>query len=103
MQITIFAMQFKGGVWKYWEHACTFAETVAVSDSANAKANDHGRINEPVFVDYLEGARYIFDVAYGTTESPRDGDTEVYGVVVSGMVIADYQELQRYFALKLSA
>lgn len=100
MQITVLAIRFKGGAWKCWEHACTFAETEAVSDSASAKAHDHGRTGEAMFVDYLEGARYIFDVAYGTMEHPRAGDTKVYGVVVGGMVIADYQELQLYFALK---
>lgn len=103
MFISVFALRFEGGVWKDWEHACTFAETEAVSDSANAKALEHGRIREPLFIDYLEGARYIFDVAFGTINSPRDGDTKVYGVLVGGMVIAEYQELQRHFALKLTA
>jgi len=82
MLITIFAMRFEGGVWKDWEHACTFAETEAVIDSANAKALEHGRTREPVFIDYLEGARYIFDVAFGTKSSPLDGDTKMYGVLV---------------------
>jgi len=96
-------MRFEDGVWKDWEHACTYAETEAVIDSANAKAFDHGRNREPVFVDYLEGARYIFDVAYGTMKAPRDGDTKVYGVLVDDMIIANYQELQHHFALKLTA
>jgi len=103
MQITIFATKFEGGVWKDWEHACTYAETEAVLDSANAKAAEHGRIREPVFIDYLWGARYIFDVAYGTMNSAQDGDTKVYGVLVGSTVIAEYQELQRYIALKLTA
>ena len=102
MLITIFAMRFEGGVWKDWEHACTFAETEAVIDSANAKALEHGRTREPLFVDYLEGARYIFDVAYGSSHSLREGDTKVYGVQVGEMVIAQYEELQRHFALKLT-
>ena len=46
MLITIFAMRFEGGVWKDWEHACTFAETEDVIDSANAKAPEHGRIRD---------------------------------------------------------
>ena len=103
MLITIFAIRFEGGVWKDWEHACTFSETESVIDSANAKAFEQGRIREPVFVDYLEAARYIFDVAFGTKNSPRDGDTKVYGVLVGDMVIAEYRELQRHIALKLSA
>jgi hypothetical protein len=105
MQITIFAVRFEGGVWKDWEHTCTSAETEAVIDSANAKAIEHGRIREPMFIDidYLEGARYIFDVAFGAKNSPRDGDTKVYGVLVGCMVIAEYQELQRHFSLKLTA
>jgi len=52
--------------------------------------------------DYLEGARYIFDVAFGSLDNPREGDTRVYGVLVGDMVIAEYQKLQRYFALKLT-
>ena len=103
MLITIFAVRFEDGVWRDWEHACSFAETEAVFDSAKAKALEHGGIREPVFVDYLEGARYIFDVAYGTMNSPRDGDTKVYGVLVGGLVIAQYEELQHHFALKLTA
>ena len=103
MLITIFATRFEGGVWKDWEHACTFAETEAVIDSANAKALEHGRTREPVFIDYLEGARCIFDAAFGTKSSPRDGDTKVYGVLVGGIVIAEYEELQRHIALRLTA
>ena len=103
MQITIFATRFEGGVWKDWEHVCTFAETEAVIDSANAEAIEHGRMREPASDDYLAGARYIFDVAFGTMTSPRDGDTKVYGVLVGGMVIAKYQELQRHLALKFTA
>ena len=103
MLITIFAARFEGGVWKNWEHACTFAETEAVIDSANAKALEHGRIREPAFIDYLEGARYVFDVAFGTKNRPRAGDTRVFGVLVGSMVIAEYQELQRHIALKLTA
>lgn len=80
----------------------TFEASEAVSDSANVKAFDHGGIREPVFVDYLEGARYIFDVACGTMKNPREGHTKVYGVLVGDMVIANYQELQRYFAFKLN-
>ena len=103
MQITIFATRFEGGAWKDWEYACTYVEAEAVIDSANAKALDHGRIREPVLIDYLEGSRYIFDVAYGTMNSPRDGDTKVYGVLLGGMVIAEYQKLERHLRLKLTA
>jgi hypothetical protein len=103
MQITIFAARFEGGVWTDWEHACTLAETEAVADSARAKAFACGRGGEPAFIDYLEGARYIFDVAYGSSGSPREEGIKVYGVLVGGMVVAEYQELQRHFALKLSA
>ena len=103
MLITIFATRFHGGVWKNWEHACTFTETEAVIDSAKAKALENGRVKEPGFTDYLDGARYVFDVAFGTKNRPREGDTRVFGVLVGGMVIAEYQELQRHIALKLTA
>ena len=103
MLIHILATRFEDGVWKDWEHNCNAEETEAVIDSAYAKAIEHGRFGEPVFVDYLEGARYMFDVAFGSSESPREGDTQVYGVLVGEMVIANYQELERHFVLKLTA
>ena len=57
----------------------------------------------PLYSDYLEGAKYIFNVAFGSAESPREGDTDVYAILVGEMILGNYQELQRHFALKLSA
>ncbi|MGA8089161.1 MAG: hypothetical protein WCA10_17940 [Terracidiphilus sp.] len=100
MQITIFATRLENGAWKDWEHICDADDIDGVVDSANAKAKDRGRYRTPAFIDYLDGARYIFNVAHGTIENPRDGDTEVYGVVVDQIVIGKYEDLQRHFVLK---
>jgi hypothetical protein len=97
MQITLFARRFENGDWKDWEHVCTTDDIDAVVDSAIAKAQDRGRHGTPTLIDYLDGARYIFNVARGSMENPRDGDTEVYGVVVDRMLIGKYEELQRHF------
>ena len=103
MLITIFATRFQGEVWKDWEHICNEEEVEAVVDSANAKADERIRGGSPNFADYLAGARYIFDVACGPRERPREGDTEVYGVLVDEVVIARFERLREHFALRLTA
>jgi len=100
MLITIFATQFLGGVWKDWEHTCNEEEVEAVVDSANAKAAERFPGWPPTFEDYLNGARYMFNVAYGAPESPREGDTKVYGVLVNDVVIARFEQLREHFAQK---
>jgi hypothetical protein len=103
MLITVFATRFSGGVWKDWEHTCTEEEVEAIADTANAKADERCPGGTPVFADYLEGARYIFNVAFGPPESPREGDTDVYGVLVDEIVIARFKELREHFAMRLTA
>ncbi len=100
MRITIFALRFEGGVWKDWEHNCDEEEIEAITDSASAKALDNGRLGRPTYVDFLEGARYLFDVAFGPRETPQEGDTEVFGVLVDRMVIGRFEQMQRHFAHK---
>jgi hypothetical protein len=99
MRITIFALRFEGGSWKDWEHDCDKEESEAVVDSASAKAFDNGR-GKPTYADFLEGARYIFDVAFGPRENPQEGDTEVFGVLVDQIVIGRFEQMQRHFADK---
>ena len=103
MLITIFATRFLGGVWKDWEHICNEQEVDAVVDSAKAYSDDRGPGGSLVFVDYFRGARYIFDVVKGPPESPREGDTRVYGVLVDEVVIARFQQLREHFELRLTA
>lgn len=100
MGITIFALRFEGGSWKDWEHICDKEELDAVEDSASATAFDNGRPGKPTYVDFLEGARYIFDVAFGPRENPHEGDTEVFGVLVDRIVIGQFEQMQRHFAHK---
>lgn len=100
MRITIFALRFEGGFWKDWENNCDEEEIEAVADSASAKAFDNGRPGKPTYVDFLEGARYIFDVAFGPRETPQEGDTEVFGVLVDRIVIGRFDQMQRHFAHK---
>lgn len=94
MEIVVFAQCFRRGSWEPWEHQCGIEEVEGVADSARAYAADRGRIGLPVLVDYLDGARYIFDVAYGPPDSPKDGDIQIYGISVDGMLIGTYRELR---------
>ena len=98
MQITVFALRFEGGSWKDWEHACDEEELEAVLDSANAKALESGRPGKPTYFDFLQGARFIFDVAFGPREDPKEGDTEVFGVLVDRMVIGRLEPMRRHFS-----
>lgn len=99
MRIIVLAERFEAGVWKDWEHTCGEEEVDAVIDSANAKARDQLQ-SKPSCIDYLKGAAYVFDVAYGSRENPRDGDTQVYGVIVDEVVIGTREKVQRHRLLK---
>jgi hypothetical protein len=100
MGITIFALRFENGSWSDWEHTCDMEELEAVEDSARVKASDNGRSGGPIYIDFLEGARYIFDIAFGPRDNPKDGDIEVFGVLVDRIVIGRFEQMQRHFALK---
>jgi hypothetical protein len=100
MKITIFARRFENGAWEDWEHICDNAEIDAVVDSANAKAQDRGRHGRPIFLDYLDGARFIFNVAHGLIDSPRERDTQVYRVAVDQTVIGSYDKFRLHFMRK---
>jgi hypothetical protein len=98
--IVVYGLRFERGKWNSWEYTCSAEEIDGVVDSARAKAADHGRPEKPTYVDYLEGSRYIFDIAYGPREKPVEGDVWVYGVRVDQMVIGNFEELKHYFAHK---
>lgn len=90
MRITIFASRFVRGSWTSWEHVCDEDEIAEVQDSANAKAFSRAFSSTLTDSDYLEGARYIFDRAYGTAEKPAEGDLRVTKVTVS--IVAQAEE-----------
>jgi len=96
--IVVYGLRFERGKWQNWEHTCSTNDLDGVVDSAKARAADHGRLANPVYMDFLEGARYVFEVAYGSREDPREGDLCVYAVRIDQMVIGDYEELKHYFA-----
>lgn len=96
VEIVVFAKRFGAGKWEVWEHTCSEEEVDAVQDSARAKTMDRLSFEPPVAVDYLWGARYVFDVARGESDNPRDGDTCVHGVSVDGVLIGVSEELSRY-------
>lgn len=102
MKIIVLAERFDENVWRDWEHICTDEEVEAVIDSANAKCADrmHSR---PSYIDYLMGAAYIFDVAFGVPENPRNGDTQVYGAIVDEMLIGITDKVERHFLRKDTA
>lgn len=103
MKIIVLAERFEGGAWRDWQHTCDEEETEAVVDSAKAKAVDHMHFLHPCYIDYLTGAAYIFDVARGPRDSPKDGDTRVYGAIVNEMMIGVYDKVERHFPLKKGA
>ena len=96
MEIIAFAKKFRDGKWEVWEHTCNDEEVDAVKDSACEKALDRLTFEPPLPIDYLWGARYIFDVARGESDNPRDGDTRVHGVSVDGVLIGISEELSHY-------
>lgn len=97
MQITIYAIRFNQNVWKEWEHSCNKGEVEAVVDSAKTKAFEYFRYRKPQYTDYLEGARYIFNVARGLPGNPVEGDTQVYGVQIDGTVVRQTEDLAQHF------
>lgn len=99
MKIVVLAERFEDGAWRDWEHTCDEEEVDAVADSAMAKASDRSKPT-PLYSDYLFGARYIFNVAFGPLDQPKDGDTRVYAAVVDGMLIGEYSKIEQHFLLK---
>ena len=103
MQIMIFAVRFERGAWREWKHICDENEAGAVVESGRAIALEHNRPQTPLRIDYLEGARYIFDVARGLRGKPTEGDTHICGVKVDEAVIGQVEELEQNYALTMSA
>lgn len=87
MQIIVFGLRFENGTWKKWIHTCDEDEIRALVDSAHASTVVHTWFRKPPVADYLNGARYIFNVARGTSAKPAEGDTDVCGVKVDKLVI----------------
>ncbi len=87
MQINVFAIRFTGGTWKKCEHYCSQEEADAVIESARAKAFESLRYQTPQYADYLAGAAYVFNVAYGLPDKPAEGDMLVVGVQVDGKTV----------------
>ena len=77
----VFAERFEHGAWKYWEHECDKEEIPALEDSATAKAFSRTPSGQPLYIDYLRGAEYLFNVVHGRS-GPADGDTRVFGIRV---------------------
>jgi hypothetical protein len=96
MNIVVLAERFENGVWRDWQHICDEGEVEAVIDSANAKAADRMQ-SQPSYIDYLTGAAYIFNVAFGSREDPKDGDTRVYGAIVNEMLIGSSDKIEHHF------
>jgi hypothetical protein len=103
MRITIFARRFEGGRWQRWEHLCDAEEADGVLDSANAEAFSRSFSNVPIDTDYLEGARYMFNRAYGTRERPAEGDLQVTGVNISIVAETQADDSTQKFIHKKSA
>jgi hypothetical protein len=96
MKIHIFAEQFMDGSWDFWEHTCGQKEADALVDCAIAKALGRASVKKPVHNDYLESARYMFNVSLGEPSSPQEGDRRVYCVCVDSVVIGVYEKVRQY-------
>lgn len=96
MKIIVFAEQFKNGAWDVREHICTAKEAKALLDSALENARGYISNARPSHKDFLEGARKMFDVANGTAESPKDGDTQVYCLCVDETVIGVAEKIRQH-------
>lgn len=97
MEIVVLARRFRNGNWEPWKHICNKEEVEGIVDFAQPKTAGlflPGRLNA---INYLEGARYIFDAMYGEADGPRDGDTRVHGVRVDGHLIGMQEELLDHF------
>jgi hypothetical protein len=103
MQITVFAVRFEDAGWVEWEHMCDLDETEIVVDAARTLAFEHAPFQKPLDVDYLGGARYVFDVARGTLEKPVHGDMQVYDVKVAGIAMEEFEEYADAFAARKTA
>ena len=103
MRITVFARRFEGTGWKRWEHICNEEDAAAVLDSARAKAFARSFTTVLTDGDYLEGARYIFDRAYGTPEKPAEGDVRVTSAQVSVVAQSEPEDVIHHPAHKRSA
>jgi hypothetical protein len=95
----VFAERFEHGAWKYWEHECDKEEIPALEDSATAKAFSRTPSGQPLYIDYLRGAEYLFHVVYGRS-GPAEGDTRVFGIRVDKILIAECERFTQYLELK---
>lgn len=96
MEMSVLGERFEDGAWRSWEHVCDDDDLDAVIDSAKAKAADRFQ-SQPSHIDFMRGAAYIFDVAYGPRENPRDGDTCVYGTILDGVLIGISEKIKRHW------
>lgn len=95
MEILVLGQRFESGAWINWEHTCDEGELEAVIDSSNAIAEDQKQ-PKTSYTHYLAGAAYIFDIAFGLRENPREGDRRVYAVVVDGMLMGRGEDIKRH-------
>jgi hypothetical protein len=93
VEIIVLAKQFRYSAWETWEHLCSPEEIDAVEDSARASALNRFSFSQLIPIDYLEGARYVFEVACGPANHPRDGDIRVYGARINGFQVGASEEL----------
>ncbi|HEY1806777.1 MAG TPA: hypothetical protein VGG45_20065 [Terracidiphilus sp.] len=96
MNLIIFAEQFRNGIWDVWEHPCSPKEAQAVLNSAQSVAKGYTPQGRLAHEDFLAGARRLFNVARGTTSSPKDGDIQVYCLCVDQTVIGVCEKIRRY-------
>lgn len=96
--VVVFGVRFVKAGWERWEHRCTYREINSLLESALAKAMEREREGNPAYIDYLDGARNMFDASFGTGAKPAEGDILVYGLRVDHILIGEFDFLKRHFA-----
>jgi len=79
LQIVVFTLQFKNGVWKEYKHNCNSEEIDAVIESTTARTFE-GRYRAVNHADYVAAVNYLFTVTHSGDGNPVDGDTLVLDV-----------------------
>jgi hypothetical protein len=99
MRLVLFGEKFESGKWQQWKHQCDEVEVDAITDSAYVKAMEKANFGPPSPMDYLMGARSIFNISYSAEYGPIDGDIQVYALIVNQILVGFYDRFERHFAL----
>lgn len=99
--IAVYRLRFERGKWKSSGNIVSIFAPLRRSRDRGFRKGQSSRSSpagKPIYSDYLEGSRYIFNVAYGSRENPEEGDLQVFAVRVNQMILGSYEDVKQYFA-----